>query len=156
MSTTYHNYFVTVGKQRYGFEYSRVFIAGKPYLDRYIAYLGGPTLRLHKFSRGDDARAPHDHPWWFITLPLKSYWEKVYRPYQKDIVTWRRVQAFRFHFRPAKYRHIVIGAAKRWPPNGRYGITGKPFWTFVITGSPTNKWGFWPEPGRFVSWREWV
>lgn len=158
----YKPFFVTVRGRRFGFEYSRVGIAPPgleevPYLDRYILYLGGLCVRLHKFWRGDDDRAPHDHPWNFWTFPLTSYvetveepgWDGTLRPGQLCRHAWRHrnvVKAFRLHYRRAKYRHIVLGRADG---------SKKPFWTFVITGKVVNKWGFWPQPNRFVPWREW-
>jgi hypothetical protein len=166
----YKPFFVTVRGRRFGFEYSRVGMARPgmrevPYLDRYIVYLGGLCVRLHKFWRGDDDRAPHDHPWNFWTFPLTSYKETVeeclfgsagaHAPqnacvdYFKPSIYRREnfVKAWRLHKRPAKYRHIVLGRAD--------GST-RPFWTFVITGKVVNKWGFWPEPDRFVPWRDWT
>jgi hypothetical protein len=147
-------FFFEIGGRRFGFEYSRVGVGPTPYLDRYITYLGGISLRLHKFWRGDDDRAPHDHPWDFWTFPLRGYWEKV--PVC-DELTWefeeenyyemRPVRAFRFHHRAAKYRHIVVG---------RLDGKQKPFWTFVVSGKLRNKWGFWPTPTKFVPWREWT
>jgi hypothetical protein len=152
-------------KLRFGFEYSRVGLGDTPYLDRYILYVGTGTLRLHKFWRGDDMRAPHDHPWWFITFPFRTYTEiaevckygggvpndqtgvpsdavnlctqRCIRRIERTVTAWRP------HFRPALYRHIVKDAAC-------------PFWTFVITGGPSNSWGFWPRPERFVPHREWT
>lgn len=164
----YRKFFVKMFGQRWGLELSPVSFnsTGERYLDRYILYLGPVNLRLHKFYRGDDLRAPHDHPWWFITFPFKSYTEEVefcgcfpsLPPTDLngcDIRTGycnasrrrnRHVGSFRFHYRPAKYRHIVIGRAD--------GST-EPFWTFVIAGSVSNRWGFWPKPDQFVPWREW-
>lgn len=143
--------------RRWGFEYSRVRIAGKPYLDRYIAYVYKCRLRLHKFFRGDDDRAPHDHRWWFITFPFASYTERYWVKEMRwgtmlpgTYAAWRAkervVKAWRFHFRPAEFRHIVLGRAD--------GST-KPFWTFVITGSAERKWGFWPTPTKFVRQEDW-
>src|SRR5580692_11012239 len=72
---------------RWGFESSRVWgsyrDSAEPYLDRYILYFWPITLRLHRFWRGDDDRAPHDHPWWFITIPFTSYVEAVYEPFSE-------------------------------------------------------------------------
>lgn len=124
-----------------GAEKSVIDIRGEKYMTRYIAYVGPFTLRLHKFWRGDDDRAPHDHPWPFITFPLKSYWEEVYTGKDGD-PELNYVRAFRFHFRPASYRHIVLG--------GRV-----PFWTVVVTLPLQRLWGFWPRPNAFVPYFMW-
>jgi hypothetical protein len=127
MLGTYKAWFWEVTKRvRFGVEYSRVHVGDEPYLDRYILYIGGPTLRLHKFYRGDDDRAPHDHPWTFWTFPFRTYWEKVCR--EDGSWYWNRVRAWTFNRRPATYRHIVVNAGP-----GPYMSTG-PFWTFVVTG----------------------
>ena len=161
----YRPFFLKLFGTKWGFEFSRVGVGPTPYLDRYILYVGVGTLRLHKFWRGDDDRAPHDHPWWFITFPFTTYLEKVpvdqrapggffsYIP----AYSRRMVKAWRFHFRPAKYQHIVEGAADQAPERFYY-TTGKPFWTLVITGGKSNEWGFWPlEYGRprFVGYKNW-
>jgi hypothetical protein len=159
--------FFEVGSRRFGFEKSRVEHGGVPYLDRYILYVGGPTLRLHKFWRGDDDRAFHDHPWTFWTFPLTSYVERVstpfmdfkrataretatsgalYTPIEARHVSEEIVRAWRLHNRPATYQHIVIG---------RLDGSKKPFWTFVISTNYQRRWGFWPRAGEFVPWRDW-
>ena len=149
---------------RIGFEASTIVHHGRPYLLRLIAYFA-ITLRLHRFVRGDDDRAPHDHPWWFITFPFTSYVEKWWEPHliqlydmKTDLpcdppeyaIGWhentRVVKAWRFHFRERKFRHFVVGRA-----DGKQ----KPFWTFVITGMSHSGWGFWPTPDTFVPWRQW-
>ncbi len=164
----FHRAFVSVGVNdkrpwRIGAEYSRVGIAGRRYLDRFIAYFGG-TVRLHKFHRGDDDRAPHDHPWWFVTFPFVSYQERywfqisemskedqeyAYTDYGLGPNDWaqcvRVVKAWRFHYRPAKFRHIVLGRA-----DGK----DKPFWSLCITGHVRNLWGFWPQEDWFVPHKE--
>lgn len=136
-------------KLRFGFEYSRVGLSDIPYLDRYILYFGRGTLRLHKFWRGDDDRAPHDHPWWFITMPFVTYREKIVVPDDLfgEVFVTRLVRAWRPHFRAAKFQHIVIGRRDR--------NDLRPFWTLVISGGNTNDWGFWPEPGVFVPYKYW-
>lgn len=143
-------YFELTGR-RFGFEMSRVAHGGVPYLDRLILYVGGPTLRLHKFWRGDDDRAPHDHPWGFWTFPFADYWEKAYE--SDGLWCWNRVEAGVFHYRPAKYRHIVAGPVARGSRPGY--VSRKPFWTFVVTTSYQRSWGFWPKKDAFVPWREW-
>lgn len=131
---------------RWGFEYSRVGLGPTPYLDRYILYAFGGTLRLHKFWRGDDDRAPHDHPWTFWTFPFKTYLEDVELLTDKGhwVRRFNSVRAWRWHRRASGYRHIVVGS---WD--------NKPFWTLVITKGVDRKWGFWPTPEHFVPWRDW-
>jgi hypothetical protein len=138
------SFFITLFDLRFGFEWSPVWAEGEKYLDRFIVYAGG-TLRLHKFYRGDDARAPHNHPWWFITFPFTTYTEETYTE-DGWFTGVRVVRAWRFHFRSAKYCHVVLGRADR---------KDKPFYTFVISGRRSNGWGFWPKAGKFVYWRNW-
>lgn len=127
-------------------------VTDERYMERWFVYLGRFTLRVHKFFRGDDDRAPHDHPFAFVTFPLVSYIEDVYLDGgdeygPKWIVERRVVKAWRPHFRPATYRHIVIGRAD--------GKT-TPFVTLVLTRYAQRRWGFWPSPGKFVPWREYL
>lgn len=149
-------YFDILPGRRVGFEMSRVEHGGVPYLDRLILYVGGPTLRLHKFWRGDDDRAPHDHPWGFWTFPFRDYFEKAYR--DDGSWYWNLVKRWRLHWRPAPYRHIVVGQARFSAANGKVlwpEVTKQPFWTFVVTANYERKWGFWPAGSKFVPWREW-
>lgn len=133
-----------IGRFRFGFQRDLVHVKGDPYLQRWILWLG-ITIRIHKFYRGDQDRALHDHPWWFITFPFHSYREDYWdsRTQTKDN---RLVKRFRFHFRPSDHRHIVRKISKG------------PTWTFVITGWKTREWGFWPGRycNRFVHWRDWI
>ena len=142
-------------RRLWGFEHTLVLIKGRPYLERWILYVAGYTLRLHKFWRGDDDRASHTHPWWFITFPLAPYRERVFHQ------GWERhtrvVLPFRPHYRPPNFEHIVVdrmklvdcGFFELWEHDDR------PCWTIVITGRRQNAWGFYPKPGTFVPWREW-
>jgi hypothetical protein len=128
-------------------------------MDRWIAYAGGFTLRLHKFWRGDDDRASHTHPWWFVTFPLTEYVETVFCHGVK--LKTRRVGAFRPHFRAANFEHIVLGRGPRSRINWktlRIEITPdiRPFWTIVVSGTRTNSWGFYPEPQKFIYWRNYT
>lgn len=149
------NWFFEVFDRRFGLETNTVFINDEKYLDRWIFYVGGPCIRLHRFWRGDDDRAVHDHPWTFWTFPLADYTEMVenespeFNQRIRDWGWWRHlhlVKAWRLHKRPAKYRHLVVGRADKQK---------KPFWTIVFAAHRSNKWGFWPTPYTFVYWRNW-
>lgn len=142
-------YTIDVFGGRIGFEKSTI-IHGRtrrPYLTRWILYVWFGTLRLHKFWRGDDDRASHTHPWWFITFPLRSYRERIYN--QGRFVRYNVVKAWRFHYRPANFEHIVVsGLWKDWVN------TPEPFYTLVVTGRRRHEWGFYPEPHKFIRWRD--
>jgi len=151
---------ITLFGRLFGVEKSTVWIGNEKYLTRWILYVGGGTLRLHKFWRGDDGRASHTHPWWFITFPLAPYIEDVYR---QGIWKGRRVvKAFRPHFRSAKFEHIVISRAVQKVDTDMFAVATLPYWardprpfyTIVISGHRSNAWGFYPEPGLFIYWRD--
>lgn len=139
-----------------GVEKSTVFGRdGSKYLTRWIAYFGCFNLRLHKFWRGDDDRASHTHPWWFITIPFRPYRERVYK--QGRHWETRVVSAWRPHFRGRDFEHVVVDAVRAWEENA-IGITAwrhdpRPFYTFVIAGPKSNTWGFYKPDGTFVPWR---
>lgn len=138
----------SVAGGRYGLEYSRVgLVENTPYLDRWILYFGRWCLRLHKFWRGDEDRAPHDHPFDFWTFPLTGYAETRYSKTGHERGAWT-VQPFRWHYRSAEFRHIVRGRAD--------GLK-KPFYTIVVARLrvPKRTWGFYPKNGGFVPWMEW-
>lgn len=130
------------GPRWWGIEYSLVSHDGSNYLERWIAYGFGLSFRIHKFYRGDDDRAPHDHPWWFVTFPLRTYEEVVA---ERSVLIHKTVRAWRPHFRPATYRHIV-----KMPPGAA------PFYTIVISGQRSRSWGFWPSDKTFVYYKDWI
>lgn len=146
----------------FGVERSTIYIKDAKYMERHIAYLGPVCLRLHKFFRGDDDRASHTHPWAFVTFPFRSYVEHLFD--EGKFVREQVVKKFRFHYRPATHEHVVKGPM--WTVGGNdlyyqgaplysnepYGFDA--FYTFVITGPRNNDWGFYPEPGKFVYWRD--
>lgn len=144
---------------RFGFEFSPIVHADAEYMARWIVYFFGYTLRLHRFATGDE-RGPiglHNHPFWFITFPLRSYreeyavspdeWPPV-SEWMRDILGdggWitatRTVRAFRFHFRGSNFRHRVLALERA------------PVWTIVLSGRYTQKWGFYPDPLTFIPYR---
>ena len=132
----YFNYVCTWAGRRFGITHDLVLDNGEAYLERWIIWCGF-TIRLHKFHKGDDDRAFHDHPWWFVTLPLQTYIEQI--PDQPT----RAVKRFRPHFRPARHQHIV------------QVLEHKPVWTFIFTGSKSQEWGFW-DGSTFVHHEQWL
>lgn len=133
--------------RRWGVDVSTVYVEEERYLDRWILYVNGYTLRLHRFWRGDDDRASHTHPWaWFVTFPICHwYWEHVY--HQGKRIGTRTVRGWRFHYRGGDFEHYVASGCgcDKYPT----------WWTIVITGPKRSGWGFWPSPGKFVPHTEW-
>ena len=109
-------------------------------------------LYLHIFNRGDHDRAPHDHPWAFLTFPLVGYTEEVWKLVDMlsgPIILMRQhtansVKRFRFHYRPATYIHRVNDPA-----------AGKKIVTLVWHFRKSREWGFWPD-GTWVPWRDYI
>jgi hypothetical protein len=125
-----------LGILRFGFAHDLVEEADEAYLERWIIWCGF-SLRIHKFHKGDDDRAFHDHPWWFITFPLTGYTE--FTP-NKDPAF---VKPWRFYFRSSSHRHIVKLNSNR------------PVWTLILTGKNQRTWGFW-ENDRFSRACNWL
>lgn len=156
---------IKIAKYQFGFESTEAKrpIEGK-YLHRWIVYVGVVSLRLHKFYRGDTDDACHNHPWWFVTFPLSPYRERIY--VGKGSGT-RTVKAFRFHYRPAGFRHVVLHGVRRahlqimrgdWASVVAWESHDRPFYTLVVSGVRMQQWGFWrhTEPGTFVHHKEYL
>lgn len=149
---------VQIGARRFGLEASTVVgkLTKTRYLGRWFAYIGIGTVRLHKFYRGDNDRAPHTHPWAFWTFPLSTYVEKRYD--KGRYLGMFEVRRWRFHYRSATFEHIVIGRICRHSLSCRCknSIDPRPFYTIVLGGFKGSEWGFYPEPGKFVHHKEFL
>lgn len=111
---------------------------GTPYLTRVRLIPGTPwgQLVVHILHRADHDPDPHDHPWDFWTLPLRSYLEEVldHRGLLLDAVpawTWSR--------RSAHHTHRFVGPA-------RNSDRGKSVVTLVWRCRKRRAWGFWVNP----------
>jgi len=122
---------------------------------KYLSRLHLPRgYKLQVFHRGDEDPDPHDHPWDFWTFPLVSYYEEVW---SEDYVTARLtprinfVRRGRWHYRPAEYRHRVLGRLPRPQPGVPQRIL-----TIIRTSPERRQWGFWVPDGHARSGRRWV
>ncbi|MCB1684802.1 MAG: hypothetical protein KDI31_09960 [Pseudomonadales bacterium] len=125
-----------LGPYRFGFSHDLIRNEGKAYLERWVVWFGG-SLRIHRFLASDADRAMHDHPCWFLSLPLHGYLE-----FTPDDGAGRQVRAWRLHWRASRLRHRVT-------------LLRVPTWTLVLTGSPTREWGFW-EREAFTHHDDWL
>ncbi len=106
------------------------------------------NIYLHKYYGGDVTRAPHDHPWWNMTIVLRgmlyehSYLHSDNGQFESSIANLWAVSVVTR--RAEDIHRISLGA----------GMGGKT-WTLFFTGPKTRKWGFWEDDGKtFVPWEE--
>lgn len=129
---------------------------GKPYLRRWVADFGFCSLRLHHWLCSDDDRAPHDHPYWMITLVLRGgYDDMQFRPHRSTART--------ADCRSADRGSIPLeGVRRRAPSVAFWHATHTHYvrvheggcWSICLTGRQSRIWGFWQLRGDGV--RRWV
>lgn len=96
------------------------------------------NIYLHNFRRSDDDRALHDHPWWSVSIILRSgYIEHlpggVARYRKPGCITWRKAnQAHRVELYRQGYTICSCDNCKK----------PRPAWTIFITGPRVREWGF--------------
>jgi len=139
-----------------------------PYLSRYY-FLGNPFVRdgsspfdasgrphphaiwpdgkiglyLHRFHRGDDDGALHNHPWeWAVSFVLLGgYWEE------------RRVgnRVVRHEVRPGTLNFISASDFHR------VDLRDGEAWTLFMVGPKSQGWGFWDRvTGQYMPWRQFI
>lgn len=127
--------------RRCGFERSDIIHGNSLYMSRWILYVLGYTLRLHCIHRPDRDRALHNHPFWFVTLPLGTYREMYWESFGLSGHMWvRDVRPWRPHFRGIDFRHRICHL-------------DRPVWTIVLSGPYVQPWGFYPKPDEFVPYK---
>lgn len=104
----------------------------------------GLNLYLHHFTRSDDPRGLHDHPWDFVSLMLAGSYREVTES-GAVVRHWGAVA-----IRRAEHRHRIELLSK---PDG----TSRRCWSIVLTGPRRRPWGFWCRtrngPARFIPWQ---
>ncbi len=104
------------------------------YLRRWRVETPWFSIRLHHWFSSDDDRSPHDHPWDFVTIPLRgSYLDESPAGSQ-------RVRTGRVYYRRASHAHWVH-------------LDRGPAWTLVLTGPKVRRWGFWVRDKWVRSYR---
>lgn len=93
-----------------------------PYLWRTILFPNWFSIRLHHWVGSDDARAYHDHSWWYFTLVLWGGYVDI----SDD--GYDLLQMGSFRFRRASHAHTVQILRSTW--------------TLMITGRPLQHYSF--------------
>jgi hypothetical protein len=110
-----------------------------PYLTRWELFTcRWFAIYLHRFERSDDRSSLHDHPWNFITIPLKfGYNDCTYSGRRDELgnpdFNRQLMKPFRIYYRPCTHIHFVE----------LLGIPEKKAWTLVIRFKYIRYWGFW-------------
>lgn len=100
-------------------------------------------IYLHWIYLPDTDRHPHDHPWPFLSIPLRgSYTEQVWFDIgnlcRRDERTHKR---FSVHTFKLAWAHRIDELAP--------GLL-----TLVLRGRRRKSWGFWTEEGVTVNWAQ--
>jgi len=108
---------------------------GAEYMRRYYRNRGpGPSFRFHRIITSDPGRVLHDHPWDFVSQLLEGcYIEHTLRG---EVV----------------YRAPCVIRRRAEMPH-RLELPEGEVWTYVVTGRPRRRWGFWTARG-WVHWRD--
>lgn len=126
--------------------------AYSPYLTRWeLISTSRFAIYLHRFERSDDNSSLHDHPWNFITIPLKhGYNDCQYNGGTDEFgnPTFLRttMKPFTVNYRKATHVHFVELLKDK---NGNE----KKAWTLVIRFKYIRWWGFWNK-GIFTRFDE--
>jgi len=112
-------------------------VIGEDYLTRWYVIPRNPVANvyLHRFTRSDDDRACHDHPWLSVSLCLSGRMIEVLP--DED---FRWVEPGTVVFRRARHAH-------------RLELVKGPVWTLFLTGPVVRSWYF-HCPQGLVHWRE--
>lgn len=114
---------------------------GQPYLIRLTFFkFRGWSLKLHVILKSDDDRALHDHPWWFVTLPLVNGYVECWKD-KNGLTRVHIVKPWRFYFRPAHWTHRLVLI--------------NPAVTLVLTGPMKRDWGFRTGFRYRKGWTKW-
>ncbi len=95
------------------------------------------NIYLHRFTRSDDDRALHDHPWWSVSFLLKGMLFEhsfVHDTWWGINIGSRYISTCLPIFRSAKFAH-------------RLELLSPEVWTLFITGPKTREWGFHTSKG---------
>ena len=111
------------------------FLIGDDYLRRWwiIPRNRWFNVYLHNIRRSDDNRAPHDHPWWNVSIILRGWYIEL-MPQGERV---RGVGSIVFR-KPTSLHRLIV------PLRGSA-------WSLFITGPHVRTWGFQCPQG----WRPW-
>lgn len=110
---------------------------------RTAVFTSGVNVFVHRFHRGDDDVALHNHPWhWAISIVLAGGYTEERR--YGDKVARREVRPPAINLIRAQDFH-------------RVDLLEEDCWSIFIAGPRAGSWGFWDrDSGQFWPWREFI
>lgn len=118
------------------------------------------SIRFHHFLKSDDARAHHDHPWWFVTFVLRgSYVDEstcdncdgqgrvaLNKSRWGDLPDEIKTEACRICHGDGKcFDYLTPGSVRFRPALHRHTVRTSGVWTIIVTGPWQRRWGFWEK-----------
>jgi len=104
------------------------------------------NIYLHQMLHDDDDQAPHDHPWWSLSLCLSGVIKEYETPAEPNFLGSKlRINIIKkgmWKWRGKEYIHRLV------LPEGEA-------WTLFITGPKARVWGF-HCPKGFVVWHKFL
>lgn len=136
---------------------------GRIYLDRWgfeVKALGG--VFLHRMQGADPGEDLHDHPWWFVSVPLLGgYLEE--RAETRDAPGFADAAVCADHIWQERHQirrgHLVERRPRRWrtmrldEAHRIVELTRRQTWTLVVHGPTRRRWGFY-LPSGWMLWRD--
>lgn len=110
-----------------------------PYARRWALITPAGSVRVHNWHRSDDKRAPHSHPWWFVTLVLKGSYEDWSYP-ERTAAGAPRLEA-------KMIDKLRRGSVRYRSPHHVHSVSVNRggCWTILVTGREKREWGFWTQ-----------
>ncbi len=127
---------------------------GRIYLDRWgfeVKALGG--VFLHRMQGADPGEDLHDHPWWFVSIPLLGgYLEERAETrsapqYATDAPVFGSRRGFLVERHPRRWRTMRLDECHRIVE-----LTRHQTWTLVVHGPTRRRWGFY-LPSGWLLWQ---
>lgn len=120
--------------------------AGDVYLDRvYLIQTPWFGVMFHRIHRPDNQRDLHNHPWAFLSIVLRGWYNEEV-PCECGLISGNHTKQRTvrwINFKGLSGRHRIAYCSR------------KPIWTLVFTGPKCQTWGFFVDDGtRFVKWTE--
>ncbi len=119
-------------------------------------------LYLHRFHRGDDDTALHNHPWdWAVSWVLVGgYWEerRVRRNFESGEAFDAAVTSD-WHTDTVERREVVPGSLNvlRADTFHRVDLRDGDCWTLFLVGPKLSSWGFWArDTDVYTPWRQFI